>query len=734
MSKEAHHSDNVKDMLIAIEDGFLFEDFAQEFITARLGYQFSSSGGIKDRGIDGFEHTSELEGKPKSIFQMTIDKKPKEKLKDTLEKLKKNNIEYERLTYTTNIEIKNKDELIDYAEEEYGVNLRIFDGDWIAKNSNNAPPTQEAITNFMARHLREMQKPGREFKVNDHINDPKLYIYLMQQIGRSEEVEDLNNKLIDSLVLYSLRNTDPDESILMNADEIEKTVRSMFDFEVERLRAKINKRLKSLSKKPNRRINHHKNKAGNDSDFYCLPYETRIQIVSDNVKDKKIYDGFMEEAEKIIRKNLKSAEVQVKKVAEMLKSTVEIIYYQQGLEFSDFLLNGGASDNFEKNLSETVDLILDSSNVIDRNRNKVKTALILAIRELVYSGSKEAKEYLQSLSKTYLMLFLMKCDPQIISYFQTMAGKMRIFVCTSILVPAFSEIYLEEQNKRYWTLLQSAKSRGVRLLVNDTILDELLAHLKSSNRKYEEEYSKNVDLFRKGVEEFVDQILVRAFLYAKNEGKINSYSGFLDNFVTINSSSAKQELIDFLYEEFGIEYVSSDTSEMKVEFSQNDYDQLYEELINIKGSAGKARADANLILTIYALRSAHGEIKSSLEGYKTWWLSSDTATHRAVSKLFNQKYPVSCYMRPDFLYNYISFTPPKEKVNSVYKNTFPNLLGVQISNHISEDVGKRVRQMIVEQNEMPKGRRKAKIRKLSDDLKAGTGLDYSDRLTSFFNE
>lgn len=173
---------------------------------------------------------------------------------------------------------------------------------------------------------------------------------------------------------------------------------------------------------------------------------------------------------------------------------------------------------------------------------------------------------------------------------------------------------------------------------------------------------------------------------------------------------------------------------MKVELDDDDYNILLDELTNVKGSVGKARADANLILTIYALREAHGEVNSSLEGYKTWWLSSDTATHRAVSRLFKEKYPVSCYMRPDFLYNYISFTPPKEKISALYENTFPNLLGVQISNHVSSDIGKKVRNLIIEHDEKPDGRIKAKIRNLSDALKTNTGLDYEDKLTSFFSK
>jgi hypothetical protein len=249
---KAIHADNVLDMLSVIKDGFLFESFAQEFMSARLGYKFLSSGGVKDRGIDGLEHVSEDENKLTSIFQITIDKKSEIKLKDTMAKLKSNSISYSRLTY-----VKNKDILVDFADENYGISLRIFDASWISSNCNESPATQSVIRNFVDRHLRDMQKPGREFVVNDFVKDPKLYVFLMQQIGGNGEVEDLNNKLIESLILYSLRDTDPDINMLMTADDIENSVKEMFDFEVERIRSKINKRLKALSKKPDRKINHH---------------------------------------------------------------------------------------------------------------------------------------------------------------------------------------------------------------------------------------------------------------------------------------------------------------------------------------------------------------------------------------------------------------------------------------------------------------------------------------------
>lgn len=119
----------------------------------------------------------------------------------------------------------------------------------------------------------------------------------------------------------------------------------------------------------------------------------------------------------------------------------------------------------------------------------------MSIRDLLYTSSIEAKNYLRSLSRTYQMLFLLKCEPRVINYFINMAANMRIFVCTSILIPALSEIYLDPQNQRYWSLLKAAKLRGVRLMINKTILNELDFHIKRSKYIYETEYRENLNFY-----------------------------------------------------------------------------------------------------------------------------------------------------------------------------------------------------------------------------------------------
>lgn len=431
-----------------------------------------------------------------------------------------NQIEYSVLYYVTNIEVNNKDQLIDSYQENYDIALRIFDGTWIGQNANYNDATLSVLKIFIDQHLRKYQKPGEGFIVGENISDPRLYVYLMQQIDRDSEITNLNEKLIDSLILYSLRDTDPAPEMnkFLSREDIANEVKILLKFEVERIQSKINKRLEILSKKPGRKINHH-----TDINKYCLPYETRLEILANNAKNIGEHNDFFEEAQGIITKNLKKEGVIVRDIAKLLENTLEKIYYKQGLEFSEFLLNGGCKDTFESNLSETVAEIVDNSNIIDKNLNKVKSALIMSIRDLLYTSSIEAKNYLRSLSRTYQMLFLLKCEPRVISYFITMASNMRIFVCTSILIPALSEIYLDPQNQRYWSLLKAAKLRGVRLMINKTILDELDFHIKRSKYIYETEYRENLNFYLDESADLVDQILIRAYIYALKEKKVTTY-------------------------------------------------------------------------------------------------------------------------------------------------------------------------------------------------------------------
>ena len=359
-------SEEVIQILGLIRDGSLFERFGQDFLSARFGYSFIPAGGVKDRGIDGIIYPLRPEHGEKDIFQISISKNHRTKIKETVDKLLTQFGPTIRITYFTNMQIRDQDKIIDdYFEEN--INLRIFDASWIGINANHSNATRGVVTDFIRKNLRQYQNPGEVPLVSDYVSDPKLYVYLMQQISRNKSILNLNESLIDSLILYSLRETDPDQGKLMSSVEIVSHVEHLVSFEIEGIRSRVNRRLNLLSSKPIRKIKHH-----TKLDRYCLPYQTRLEMTVANGRDQILYDRFHEEAEDILKRSLGADGVSAQKISLLLNKILEKIYYHQGLEFADFMLNKAEKDAFEISLETTVDEVQRWSHLPVPYRENVK--------------------------------------------------------------------------------------------------------------------------------------------------------------------------------------------------------------------------------------------------------------------------------------------------------------------------------------------------------------------------
>lgn len=105
--------------LSQIEDGFLFEDFSNNYLTKVLGHNFLPVGGIKDRGIDGLEHIFHRNGYERYIYQSSIEKNSKLKLEKSLEKLTENKINFDQFYFVTNQIFPDKDKSIDFLFDKY---------------------------------------------------------------------------------------------------------------------------------------------------------------------------------------------------------------------------------------------------------------------------------------------------------------------------------------------------------------------------------------------------------------------------------------------------------------------------------------------------------------------------------------------------------------------------------------------------------------------------------------
>ena len=384
---------------------------------------------------------------------------------------------------------------------------------------------------------------------------------------------------------------------------------------------------------------------------------------------------------------------------------------------------------------DVVEKVVNDSSIKAENQPKVKECLIHAIREIVYNGTIEQKRYLKSLSNTYMLMFLLQWDPKVAIYFQSLADKLTLFIGNSILIPAFSEYFLEDINKRHWNLLKGASKAGVTLVVSDPIIDELVSHFQILRNSYYSNIQESEDFYLDDEYNLtaIPHIIMRAYLYAKKRGKINTFDKFINHFVTPDLKTAKIDFIQLLKEMFGIEYIPE--NELDINIDENIKTKLTEELTHSKGGMSKkAEVDAQLILSVYALREKNNETKdTSIFGYKTWWLSKDTTTFRKVKEVLNEKYHESCYIRPDFLYNYIALAPNHEEVKEVYDELFPSLLGVNLSYHLPNDVAENVQKSINDHKDLPHYRKQATLRRYTDKLKTDGTLRKKKNLNTFFD-
>jgi hypothetical protein len=410
-------------LLSQIKDGFIFEKLTQNLLCEIIGKDFLPVGGVKDRGIDGLDHTSEQSDDPATIYQMSIQSDARAKIRNTLRALKSNSINCNRLFYVTTQHVRDQDKLMEEMYKEFSVNVAIRDGAWLRGNINYSEGTLRIYADFVENNTHVFNRPGSQVQVKDFSGDPRVFVFLRQQLDLKGADEKLDELLVDSLILFALEGTDPDKKIFRTRFEILERIKTLAAFPISQIEELVDIRLDALSTKP-RRINFHA-----ADKRYCLPYETRLVIDEQKIKDAAVYDAFNSEARSRMAKHLLLQKLRIKNSDHLLTLTFNQIFKRQGLDFSNFMLEGESGSNIENALDGIIVDVMEAAAVADVNRQKVRLALLGTIRDVIYRGTPEELDYLQRLSRSYLMLFLLQCEPHVCAYFDALASKLRVFVC-----------------------------------------------------------------------------------------------------------------------------------------------------------------------------------------------------------------------------------------------------------------------------------------------------------------
>lgn len=201
-----------------------FERFAQTFYGALQDREFVPLGGVHDGGAEGFDASTAIdpevfEETGTSIFlRVSKQKTFRAKIRSTVARLKEFGRNPKVLTYLTSETVSNIDKEEAELSRELRCLIRIRDAKFIEVNINTDPAVQGAFASFLQPSISYAYGPGKSHtadRASLH-SDRTLAVFLRQEVDHRAGRSTLLESVSDSLILWSLGDTDPDKGVFLN--------------------------------------------------------------------------------------------------------------------------------------------------------------------------------------------------------------------------------------------------------------------------------------------------------------------------------------------------------------------------------------------------------------------------------------------------------------------------------------------------------------------------------------
>ena len=721
---------DIKLVEIALEHvtGTDFERFFHAFFPALAGIDFVPLGGTHDGGADAFQDETIFDGqkgRPNTFYQATIQENHRAKIRQTVGRIREFGRDPTTVYYVTARTVP----LIDQEEvslsEELDTNVVIRDRKWIAANINSSNQTVAAFNSFLAPHIAFLSSLGAAPLISASPNIPTrtMCVFLGQEVDRRRGKTDLLEAVTDSLILWALEGTDPDQELLMNRDEILGKIEEALPSARHFIRGAFNTRLEALATKKNtlgREVRWYRKE-----DKFCLPYETRKIVEADNTEDEflkiQVMDVYKSRAAQALSAN---SDVTPDQIAAIAHRSLELTFESEGLELAEFL-TGKPDENQYIAIADKVDETIGEVSIAGEAAVEAKTVTLEVLRQAFYRSVEIERLYYGKLSRTYTLMLTLRNEPKVVEYFKGMSSSFVLFVGSDILVRALSERYLPEDDQMTTNMLRILKEAGAELVLTHMAVEEVHGHLEVTDYEFLNWFSEVEPYVTAEMARHANKILIRAYFYAKKDPQVTNkpagWMSFIEQVCTYkelhNASTSRDQVKRYLIEKFGLNYLDEDDILNLVD--EGEVEQLAERILDMKIKEKKelARNDALQIMAIYGRRrELQEEHRPSPYGYRTWWLTHETRVRRATGELVKNK-GSQYIIRPEFVLNFIALSPSTVEVQRSFATVFPTLLGVRLSNRMREEIFHDVMKKAKEVKALDEARMSTWMGEMSNKLK-----------------
>lgn len=667
--------------------GSAFEKFVNSFLPNLLGVEFVPLGGVHDGGADAFDEL--FEGKKAgSFYQATVEEKHRAKIRRTVQRLREFGRSPRRLFYITTQTIKAIDVEEMVLGEELDVAITIRDLGWIIGNISQNSGTQNAYFTYIGPFISDLPQPGSA-NIVSLISSKDLktaVVFLSQEVESRKGKTELMEAITDSLIIWSLRDTDPDKNTFMSRDKILEAIEETLPSTKAFIRGVINNRLKVLSKKSSgREIKFHSSIGG-----YCLPFETRQIIRDENAQDeilkRNVQKTFLERAQSYVES--KNLSVKPTDAANAALSGIEKSFEREGTIFSDFLRDADKADYGTLN-----DSIADSVrklNLIGNEETETFETAVYAARMSFYNSTDDERLLYNKWFRTYSLLFSLQAEPRIVEWFRNISGKFYLYVGADIIIKALSERFIGKESQMACNMLEILSASGSTLVLPEPVLEEVYSNIKAADLEFQNYYADAERHITMPMAQSCSRILIRTYLYSKLRpvAEIDppkSWREYINLICAPNKlhrAEGKSLVRMYLTERFNFDFESHEDMEARLDMRRV---QELASKMNFKEPV-LAINDSKMVFSVYAKRLEMKEMhRPNPFGYRVWWLTHESkilSTTRDIVSSYGSRY----MMRPEFILNYISLSPKMANIRETYGSIFPTLLGISLGSQVKDKV------------------------------------------------
>lgn len=699
------------------DDWARFEQLASAFLST----EFSNLRTMASPGGDGGRDSELLSAgeSPNVVAQYSVADDWMTKIRRTVTRLKESFPEVSVLIYATSKIIGAKADKLRREIRQRNIHLDIRDRNWFIERA-----AQNATTEGAAELL--IDQIARPYLAGEQIIETKsssltsqeakaALLYLGLQWEDDIREKGLTKLSFEALVRAALRNTDS-EHRLSRANVHKRILAYLPGKDEKGVAAKIDSALKRLEK---RYLRYRR-----PNDEYCLTYEEAERLKGRVAIQEEDRGLFIRELERLCEEQISllpdTSKPALSDLVTRVQRVLDRFMLQRGEVFAAAVASERLSDIGLETLPDIVIKDVDQFKPSPEEATVLPNAISNVINRLVADITPATHKYLRCLSDSYT-LYAFLCEvPDVQRATRKMFSHGEIWLDTTVVLPLFAEILLEEDKRTFTHLFRACVEGGASLRVTGGVITEIYTHMA---------ISQSCSNYSAGT--WRGRIPFLYYHYIETGRNPDSFSQWLELFY--GTERPKDDIADYLSHEFGIERgsleeVVADMPEQLRFTVQGLWLTAHEE------RRGKGRDDYDPSITTqlvsHDVENYLGVIGLRQEdtvsefGYKQWWLTIDGLAWQIRNTLrqeLGDAGPSSPLIGLDFLVKYLSFSPSRSHLSKQTERALPILLDFDVLEFLPKEMLKLAEEVRHECKDLPEYVIRRRVRDRFDRMKMQRG-------------